>query len=226
MDTADRKLVLLIRRRIPDLSPKEIAASIRRLDIRIEAPESPYEPSKGPKRTLASRSVNKPEKKKGEQDQPERRRLRLEFWQGLLSRPTVKTSRHAGLAPVKYGWIAAGSGVGGLPFVYAVKQEEGRVELFIDRGPGKAETNKRIFDWLEKRKEDIERAFGGKLSWERLEGKQGCRVAYTLTGGGYRSDESKWPVIQDGMIEAMIRLEKALTPHLEKLKTELESDGG
>jgi hypothetical protein len=156
---------------------------------------------------------------------PERHRLRLKFWQGLLSRPKAQATRHANIAPGKFSWIAAGSGVRGVPFVYAVKQEEGRVELFIDRGPGKTQENKSIFNWLEERKEEIERAFGGKLSWERLEGKQGCRIAHCITVGGYRSDESKWPEIQDAMIDAMIRLENALTPHLAKLKTELASEG-
>ena len=74
-------------------------------------------------------------------------------------------------------WGRLRSGVRGLPFVYTVKQQEGRVELWIDRGAGKAPENKRLFDWLEKRKEEIERAFGGKLSWERLESKQSCRIA-------------------------------------------------
>jgi hypothetical protein len=163
---------------------------------------------------------------KGSEDQPERRRLRLKFWQGLLSRPGVRSTRHAELSPGDSGWIAAGSGVRGLPFVYAIKQEEGRVELFIDRGAGKATENKRIFDGLEEHKDEIERAFGGKLSWERLEGKQGCRIAHTSTVGGYRSDESKWAAIQDAMIDTMVRLEKALAPHLAKLKTELASGGG
>jgi hypothetical protein len=80
-----------------------------------------------------------------------------------------------------------------------------------------ADTNKRIFDPLQERREEIERAFGGKLSWERLEGKQGCRVAYAVTGGGWRSDQSKWPGIHDAMIDAMVRLESALNPHLAKL---------
>lgn len=43
VDAADRKLVLLIRRRVADLSSKEIAASIRRLNIKIDAAESPFE---------------------------------------------------------------------------------------------------------------------------------------------------------------------------------------
>jgi hypothetical protein len=162
---------------------------------------------------------------KSPQDRAERYDLRKRFWEGLLSRPKVKTTRHADITPGLYNWISAGSGVRGLPLTYSIRQEEGRVELYIDRGADQAEENKRIFDWLEKRKEEIERAFGGKLSWERLEGKQGCRIAHTTTVGGYRSDESKWPEIQDAMIDAMVRLEKALTPHLANLKTELASGG-
>ena len=63
------------------------------------------------------------------------------------------------------------------------------------------------------------------MSWQRLDGKRACRIAYTTTIGGYRSDESKWPEIQDAMIDAMIRLENALIPHLAKLKGELASEG-
>ena len=107
----------------------------------------------------------------------------------------------------------------GLPFVYAIGQHEGRVELYIDRGTGTVAENKDIFDRIHRHKEDIEKTFGDQLSWERLDDKQGSRIAYTTTAGGYRSDESQWPAIQD----AMIRLEMALAPRLEKLKTELTS---
>jgi hypothetical protein len=34
--------------------------------------------------------------------------------------------------------------------------------------------------------------------------------------GGYRSDESKWPEIQDAMVDAMIRLEQAVRPEIAK----------
>jgi hypothetical protein len=159
----------------------------------------------------------------GAEDQPERRRLRLKLWQGLLSRPKVQGTRHAGLKPVQYGWISASSGIKGMSFVYAVKQHAARVELYIDRGPGKAAENKEIFNGLHKRQTDIEKSFGAALTWQRLEGKQGCRIAYTLPAGGYKSDEAKWPAIQDAMIDAMLRLEAALGPHLDKLKSELAS---
>jgi hypothetical protein len=163
---------------------------------------------------------------KGGEDQPERYRLRLKFWQGLLSRPKVKTTRHADISPGESGWISAGSGVRGLPFTYSIRQEESQVELYFDRGPGTTAENKEIFDRIHKHKEDIEKTFGGELSWQRLDDKQGCRIAYVTTVGGYRSDEAKWPEIHDAMIDAMIRLESALAPHLAKLKAELASEGG
>jgi hypothetical protein len=152
-----------------------------------------------------------------------RPQLRLKFRETLLSRPKIEGTRHAKIKPGPYSYIAAGSGIKGMPFVYSVRQKEGRVELWIDRG--ETGTNKEIFDRLHAQKKEIEHAFGGELSWHRLDDKRGCRVGHVLTPGGYRSDESQWPKIQEAMIEAMARLENALAPHLAKLKTELASEG-
>jgi hypothetical protein len=159
----------------------------------------------------------------GDQNRPERHSLRKKFWEGLISRAKAMNTRHGNIAPGEYSWIAAGSGVRGCPFTYAIGQHEGRVELFIDRGPGKKEENKRMFDWLHNHKSEIEQAFGGGLDWQRLDDKQGCRIAHTITVGGWRSDESKWPGIHEAMIDAMARLEKALTPLLPKLNAEFAS---
>jgi hypothetical protein len=154
----------------------------------------------------------------------ERYATRKRFWEALLSRPKCQGTRHADIAPGVYSWIGAGSGVRGLPFTYSIGKADGRVELYIDRGAGKQAENKDIFDRLHKHKAEIEQAFGGPLDWQRLDDKQGCRIAYGTTGG-YKSDEAKWPAIQDAMIEAMGRLEQALAAHLAKLKTELAAEG-
>jgi hypothetical protein len=53
LDAADRKLVRLIRNHTPDLAPKEIAESLRRLDIRIELPTAPLELPARPRKALA-----------------------------------------------------------------------------------------------------------------------------------------------------------------------------
>ena len=47
---------------------------------------------------------------------------------------------------------------------------------------------------------------------------ESCRIGTRIEVGGYRDDEAKWPAIQDAMIDAMVRLETALRPHIEKLK--------
>jgi predicted type IV restriction endonuclease len=183
-------------------------------------------------RALASVLTHSPSKSEAdspaepddEQDRPERYGHRRKFWETLLKRPKAQGTRHAEITPSEYSWIGAGSGVRGCPFNYAIGQHEGRVELWIDRGAGKGAENKDIFDRLHKHKDEIEQAFGGELSWQRLDDKQGCRIAYGTTGG-YKSDEAKWPAIQDSMIEAMGRLEQALAAHLAKLKMELAAEG-
>jgi hypothetical protein len=162
----------------------------------------------------------------GDQDPSSRHALRRRFWETLLKRPKVKGTRHANIAPGEFSWIGAGSGVRGMPFTYSVRQDEGQVELYIDRGAGKSAENKDIFDKLHKQKNEIERAFGKELSWQRLDDKQGSRIAFVAADGGYKSDESSWPEIQDAMIDAMALLERALMPHLKSLRSELASDGG
>lgn len=145
----------------------------------------------------------------------ERHILRLKFWEQLLSRAKEKgVQLHAQRAPSKDSWISAGAGVrSGVSFVYVIwMTEEAAVELYIDTGD--KEENKRIFDALQKRKGEIEAAFGCPLSWERLDEKRACRVRFVLKVGGLGDGEAKWPSIQDAMIAAMDKLSKAIKPHL------------
>jgi hypothetical protein len=143
----------------------------------------------------------------------------------LLARASVKTPLHANISPGEYHWIGASSGMRGLNFNYVIRQDEGTVELYIDRGSEERETNKRLFDRLHGHREEIERTFGGDLSWQCLDDKRSCRIGYTVTLGGWKSDQPKWPEIQDAMIDGMVRLEKALKPQLASLKSEFVSEG-
>ena len=45
-----------------------------------------------------------------------------------------KTSLHANISPGEYNWIGVSSGMRGLNFNYVIRQDEGTVELYIDRG--------------------------------------------------------------------------------------------
>lgn len=89
-------------------------------------------------------------------------------------------------------------------------------EIYIDRGD--KEENKRIFDALAARKDEIDKEFGSALSWERLDDKRACRVKHVLPMGSFLSPESEWPKIQEAIVDAMTRLENAFKPALDALK--------
>jgi hypothetical protein len=94
-------------------------------------------------------------------------------------------------------------------------QEESSVELYIDRGP--IEQNKKIFDQLLARKNDIEQTFGGSLQWEKLEDKRASRIKYVVKAGGYRNPIVEWQTIHTEMVDAMSKLEAAILPHLDQI---------
>jgi hypothetical protein len=142
--------------------------------------------------------------------------LRHKFWADLLQRAKDKTKLHANISPGHYSWVGAGAGKRGLGFNYVIRKHEGAAELYIDRGKDADEENKAVFESLAKSKDEIEKAFGGELEWQRLEGKRACRIRKSINLGGYR-DESKWQQVQEAMIDAMVRLEKALKPYVAQL---------
>jgi hypothetical protein len=147
----------------------------------------------------------------------ERYAIRKQFWTGLLERAGAKTKLHANISPSQHGYLGTGAGKYGLGYNYVIRKNDGDAELYIDRGKEGEAENKAIFDKLAEFKDAIEAAFGGSLDWQRLDAKRACRIKKNIDLGGYR-DESKWPEIQAAMIDAMIGLEKALKPHIAKLK--------
>jgi hypothetical protein len=143
--------------------------------------------------------------------------IRKRFWTELLEKAKLRTKLHAAVSPTDRLWSGTGAGRSGLGFNYSATQTESGVELYIDRGADSEEENGRIFDALLKYKDEIERAYGASLEWQPLEGRRACRIRQRFANSGYRDEES-WPRIQDTLIEAMIRLEKALKPHIAALR--------
>lgn len=150
-------------------------------------------------------------------EKAERHGLRNTFWTKLLETAKAKTDLHSRISPNDFSYISAGSGIRGLTFNYTVGQFKNTVELYMDRGSESANETKEMFDKLLSKKDQIEASFGEPLDWQRLDGKRACRICAT-SQGGYRSDESQWPDIQTAMVNTMVSLEKALRPHLERLR--------
>ncbi len=147
----------------------------------------------------------------------ERHFIRHRFWIQLLEHVKTKTSLHANLKPSHYNWVGTGAGYQGLGYDYSVTQHESAVELYIDKGKEAGKLNKDIFDKLYDSKDKIEAVFGDPLEWQRLDDRRACRIKKSITIGGYRDDEKKWPKIHEAMVDAMISLEKALKPHIKRL---------
>lgn len=138
---------------------------------------------------------------------------RKRFWTMLLERSKPRTKLLSGITPGIYSWIGSSSGVQGLNLNYAVRRHDAQVELYIDADKDSGDGNKVILDKLAAQKEAIEKDFGGPLLWESLDEKRACRIRKTVDMAGWQ-DEEKWPQACDALIDAMIRLEKALRPHL------------
>ena len=144
--------------------------------------------------------------------------LRLEFWKQLLEKASQKTRLHSNISPSTYHWIGAGSGKSGIGFNYSLTNTKGCVEIYLDRGKEFVEPNlnKIRFDKFLKNKVEIEQEFDGPLSWERLDDRRASRIAYHIQGIGLK-DEDKWDELQDKMVDAMVRLEKATKPYIKTL---------
>ena len=145
------------------------------------------------------------------------RHIRFQFWTQLLARANPRTQLHANISPNELSRIRATAGRPGLMFGYVIQQHTSEIELYIDRGTDADSENEEIFNTLKESKAGIEESFGEPLEWRRLEGKRACRISKQFSLGGYSDDEENWSEIQDTMIDAMIRVEEAFKPHIDKL---------
>lgn len=152
---------------------------------------------------------------KEKQQKSERHELRRQFWDALLGAAGPRTRLHSAVSPSEQNWLGTSAGRSGLALNYVIRQDDWRVELYID--VRNADSNEQIFEILANKRADVEGAFGAELEWERLDGKRACRITTSWLRGGYRTEVAAHPRIHDQMVDAMIRLEHALRPHIQQL---------
>ena len=140
--------------------------------------------------------------------------VRKEFWSQLLSKSKSQTQLFLKKNPGIENYLNTGGGKTGISYSYNITYEGARVELYIDKG--EVNWNKSVFDSLFKNKPKIEESFGDSLLWERLEEKRASVIRFSLNEFGLQ-DKDKWPELQDQMIEAMIKFEKAFRPYIQKI---------
>lgn len=135
------------------------------------------------------------------------------FWTRLKEHARGRTSLHAGANPRTYYMSqSAKAAVSNLYLNYVVGRGTARVELGIFRP---REESNRVFDQLFAFREEIEGLFGQPLDWQRLDEKNVCRICREFPANV--RNESEWPALIESLVDAMVRLESALRPHLDRL---------
>ena len=149
-------------------------------------------------------------------DPSERQTLMQTFWAEFLDRASRRTSLVEGLRPkpkvrLHLNALAA---VGGLRFDYFVGIDFMRVGLEINR---REEESKRIFEQLHAAKTEIETALDEQLDWSRSDGQDRSRIDYVIEIDGMTVETNR-SELTDRLLDAVIRFEAALRPHLDRLK--------
>lgn len=152
----------------------------------------------------------------GKKEWAERHYQRAKFWETLIERSRERTRLFSNIKPTRVNWIRTGAGKTGISFHYSVYIDAAAVDLSIDKGKDSGAENKRLFDLLHAQKEAIESDFGGELEWQRLDDRRYSRILKRITDSGL-TEPDKWPELQDKMIDAMIRLDRALRKRVAKL---------
>lgn len=146
--------------------------------------------------------------------------IRLEFWKELLKQMNANSNLFQNISPSRDNWISAGSGISSVSFQFSITGYYAGVSLYMSRN--NADENKFIFDELFKDKDSIEKVFGDKLEWRRLDDKKGSDIVYRLTGVSVFNKDD-WQKMINFMTDAMIRLEKTLKDPLKKVNQQLKS---
>jgi hypothetical protein len=135
------------------------------------------------------------------------------FWDQFQERARLGAPGDAPIAPVD-NRLRLPAPQAGFFYDHVIAVNHARVELTIDWQT--IPENRRIFYALRARREQLEQDFGADLQWPRLALRQAGRIRHRISTGGL-GDEDRWPEIQEGMLEAMRRLEKVLAPVIEQL---------
>ncbi len=145
----------------------------------------------------------------------ERDERRYEFFNRLLALCSQKTTLFNGISPVGYqNWVNSGAGKSGIMWTFVAMKKSTRVEFFFCSPSG--DVNKKRFETLISFKESIEKDFAEPLIWDFKESRKQQYIKSQCPFGGL-DDEGRWSEIHHDMVNRLVRLEKALRPHIKNL---------
>lgn len=113
-------------------------------------------------------------------------------------------------------WYSFGSGVNG--FYYGTSFAQGgriRAEIYVDLG--EPDWNKATFDALLAQRDAIEREFGERLEWERLDNKRASRIAL-YREGTIDDHEERLAEIRSWAIDQLLKFKRVFGPRLAEVR--------
>ncbi|HAW73242.1 MAG TPA: DUF4268 domain-containing protein [Flavobacteriales bacterium] len=145
-----------------------------------------------------------------------RHQIRLDFWKEFIEEMNGTSNLCSNLSPSKDNWLGIALGWSGVSINCVVSKNYARTEVYINRGD--IDENKRVFDFLADRKNDIEGDFGGSLEWERMDDKITSRIKFEQQDLNLYNRED-WAAMIEHMKHGAIKMETAFRKHVKSLKT-------
>jgi hypothetical protein len=112
-----------------------------------------------------------------------------------------------------------GFGKGSGRFNFCIGRITYRVELYFSN-----DSDKTTIDTMARYKDEINKAFGEEVVWERLENKKASRIKYETAVGQYEgsfSEEARWQEVIEWYRNTMVRFYNAVYPVWERVQKEL-----
>lgn len=147
-------------------------------------------------------------------DVAERHLKRIQFWEGLLPILNEKTNLFKNISPSSDNWLSAGTGVGGVYYQIVIRMDGASIKLIIDKNK---ELNKKIFDYLHEKKDEIEKIFGGKINWKRMDNQVSSRIEHDMDCCGL-NDEPTWVEGYKIIADTLIKWDNAFKPYYNEIR--------
>jgi len=142
-------------------------------------------------------------------------RLRLEFWQlALDALERAGISLFANVSPGKDHWLSTGSGLSGVHYRMIFAQNQARVEFCFDHS--QQDKNKEMFDALFAKQEQLEKRFGAKFGWRRMDENRASLIVLVQEFDGYNRES--WPEMNAWLVDHVRRLENTFDPEIAILR--------
>lgn len=140
------------------------------------------------------------------------------FWTQFIELSSKQTPLFASRSSTTHHWLSTGLGRTGFKLTVSIWEDRVRVACNIKIGSGNVDKNQAAFEALHTQRENIERAFGEKLEWQKQPDGQARRICIESPQGNRNSPEADWPALQQWLTENAIEMEKALKDPIQALE--------